>query len=90
MIFSKDYEELYKAICEKKRVVCLAIYEYSADGEQIKDPCYCTREKKFSIEFRSRGIVYGSIKDIHKKEGTEKEVFFKLCSKLSIEYIVKD
>jgi len=89
---SKDYEELYRLICEGHIIVCFIDYKFSTQDEDEKpyrDVCKVEKSVQWKrIEFGVRGICYGGIYDFMLKEHTEWKWFESLCKNMKVEYII--
>lgn len=79
---SKDYELLFKLICEGYRIPCWIDYDWSHDGDIARDICYCRRFEEWHISLSARGIGYFSIYPFLQENctHTEKEMFVQLCT----------
>lgn len=85
---SKDYELMYDYLIKGNDIFCLVDYDFFRDNrEPIRDVCRCRRFDEYSIDFGARGICYGDVRNFHKKEGTEKELFISQCKRMNLEWV---
>ena len=85
---SKNYEQLYKLICEGLVAACFVDYSYSGDDIPSRDIAKC-RKYDERISVGVRGCEYGSVSryDQLRTGETEKELFIKECERMNLEWI---
>lgn len=85
---SKDYEQLLQLICDGNEIACFVDYSYSKDDTNpCRDICKCRRHEECWIQFGVRGMQYGGVYKWQNDRGTEKELFFKECERMNVEFI---
>ena len=89
---SKDYEELYKLICDGNRVA--AFVDYSFRGSEtnkrvMRDICLVEKRKDNRIVGFVRGICYFEIEDWQTPCLDEKQCFIVDCKHVNLEFINK-
>lgn len=90
--FLKDYEKLYRFICDGGIAVGFCSYtRMNNEGvfELIgRDVCKIERRKEFDINIGVRGISYAGIMPFEKKHGiSEYEMFRRDCLNVDLEFI---
>ncbi len=85
---SKDYELLYKKICEGHEAFCLVNYDLRDGKEPLRDPAKVRRFGEYDIQVGARGIGYGDVRTFHKDRGTEQELFIKECQRMNLEWVL--
>lgn len=85
---SKDYDKLFKFICEGN--IAVGFVDYKHLDFCMRDVCGIRRDKENYITIGVRGYSYGSIYPfcIEDSGKTEKEYFVWLCNVCNLEFVM--
>ncbi len=83
---SKDYDKLFGLISEGYEIA--AFIENCLNQVCVMDICSVRRDGEYSVSISCRGTTYGNIYPFHEDDGSEKELFIRLCKKINLEWIV--
>ncbi|ARM86124.1 hypothetical protein [Marinobacter salarius] len=86
---SKDYGKLFRLICEGQRIAAWSdtFRMKDAEGNPYRDICEVRRSGEYEIIISARGTGYGNVWPFMKDEGTEEDVFVKVCKGCNLEWI---
>jgi hypothetical protein len=86
---TKDYKKVFALLKEGKELVAFVNYRFSSmtDEEYFRDVCRVSRRKAFDIDFRVRGLSYGSVSDFKAKSYNEFDLFKNQCEVLNTEFV---
>ncbi|WP_138437864.1 hypothetical protein [Marinobacter shengliensis] len=89
---SKDYGKLFRLICEGQRIAAWSDTFSMSDteGNPYRDICEVRRSGAYEIMISARGTGYGSVWPFMKDEGSEEEVFEKVCKSCNLTWIDPD
>jgi len=86
---SDDYERLHALICEGHRIAAWADTFSMADehGKPYRDICEVRKFRAFEIMISCRGTSYGNVFPFMAENGTEREVFVRMCRGCNLRWI---
>ncbi|MDC9611662.1 hypothetical protein [Pseudoalteromonas sp. GABNS16H] len=86
---SRDYAKLFHLICEGHRIAAWSdtFSMKDAEGNPYRDICEVRRSGDYEIMISARGTGYGNVWPFMQEEGTEEEVFSKVCKGCNLEWI---
>lgn len=84
---SKDYDLLYKLLCDGHVIACFVDFAYRGDPKRYRDICKAKRWHEYEMQFQSRGMTYGSVDRWQKDKGSEKDLMIEECKRMNLEFI---
>lgn len=84
---SRDYEALYKHLCDGHDV--FGLVDYEGFTQTVRDVVHIRRHGPWDISIGARGITYGEVRRYHSENyETEFDAFVAQCSRANLEWVV--